>query len=715
MPVLGLPLLLLGLAALPVAAGIYWLRTRYREQPVSALFLWQSAAEAQGGGRKKNRLQTPLSLLLELLVLGLLVLAATAPRILRPDNRAAVTVILDDSYSMTAQGPGGAGDSPRTRGIAVLREELSRLGRYRVRVIRAGPEPELMEGSTDRWADLQNLLEGWRPEAATADLNAAIELAAETGSPQTRVLVLTDRPPRVDDEDEAAATDDAAVAEAAAADEAGSEGEAAAVAGRVRWHAVGRPADNVGLVNAVRTVRAGEGGAGGGIADESSAVDRVLLEVANFSDRRQSRGLELFAAELPTVGPGTDGLTEWRRIDRRELQLEPGETRRIWWSPAGLQRQVVLAELDGDALSADDSVTLLPEESAPLPVSVAIDDPQLDRDLRRALRASGRVVLVSEGSRLHFTDRVEVRDGGASASATDAGADEEREDANQRRWTLRFITAAVSAEGDRGSAGEPTGQAVQSFLGPFVMDLSHPMTEGVSLAGLVWSAPGPSSTDGGGSAGVEGAVRPLVTVGSRVLLEDAAGADGSHRLRWTLEPDTSTLLQSAAFPVMVWNLIDWRAGERPGVRPVNAPPGTPVTVMVDRPVAAVAVRRIAGGKAEPGAAAQRSATAQALPVDQRRAVFAEARPGVYTVQIEDANRWFSVQRASAEESDLRRTETRSVGEWDRPETVAREYRGLAWALGLGALGLLLLHAWWVYGPSTAGGDDATRLAAGGSA
>ncbi len=133
---LGLPLALAGLVALPILGGIYLLRTRYRRQVVSTLFLWQAVAQASGGGRKRSRMQASWPLLLELLALLLLVLAAAGPRVLAAGSRVPVVLVLDDSFSMAATADGV---SARDRGLAAVQGELAGLGRYSVAAVVAGP------------------------------------------------------------------------------------------------------------------------------------------------------------------------------------------------------------------------------------------------------------------------------------------------------------------------------------------------------------------------------------------------------------------------------------------------------------------------------------------------------------------------------------------------------------------------------------------------
>ncbi len=134
-------------------------------------------------------MQTPLALLLELLIIALLVLAATAPRVLRDDHTAVIFAVLDDSYSMSAQVAERDSDddssavSARDRGLVALRSELARLPRYSVRLIAAGEEPRMLGGPATSWAQLEAGLEQWRPASAGADIGRALALAGEMGGP----------------------------------------------------------------------------------------------------------------------------------------------------------------------------------------------------------------------------------------------------------------------------------------------------------------------------------------------------------------------------------------------------------------------------------------------------------------------------------------------------------------------------------------------------
>ena len=80
MPFFTYPLAWIAAITLPALAAIYFLRHRFRKQSVSTLLLWQMHQESREGGRRIEKPKLPLVFFLELLVLLLLVLAATGPR-----------------------------------------------------------------------------------------------------------------------------------------------------------------------------------------------------------------------------------------------------------------------------------------------------------------------------------------------------------------------------------------------------------------------------------------------------------------------------------------------------------------------------------------------------------------------------------------------------------------------------------------------------------
>lgn len=649
MPVLGLPLLLVGLAALPMLAGIYWLRTRYRRQDVSTLFLWQSAVQAQGGGRKKSRLQTPLTLLLELLVIVLLVLAATAPRVLRAGQTASVVVVLDDSYSMLATDAEGV--SSQSRAIDTLRKELGGLPKYTVRLITAGAEPQVLGKPASSWAEIEIAVKGWRCRSSVSDLEGALALAGEIGGPRSRQLVLSDHAmPQVREEVDSG--EDAESSETTPVTTAGDTAR-----GRLRWLAVGKPRDNVAVSNAVRSL-------------DANQADTLLIELVNHGELPVSATMTLSAgtdevafasvASPAAVGEPLDVLS------RMKVEMQPGEVKRLWLKPKDAADRPLVVSLEDDALAADNAAVLMPIESRPLTVLVDLQDASLGRAVSQAVQASGQAVLVGIGGELIFTDRA------VDTNATPRGA----------AWIVQF---------DRGGTAAQANDA-EAYLGPFVIDYDHPLAEGLSLTGLVWSI-APNGV-GGEEVPESRRGRPIVTAGDQVLLRDETKRGGQHHLTWRIWPERSTVMQSAAFPILVWNIIEWRRSDRPGVSPVNVRPGVPVSIATAAAQGEVRVRRVQG-VAQSGSSAVEMDQADVLSVVAGRASYSPDRSGVYEIQTQDKRYRVAVNGGSEIESNLRRAQVDTFGKWDDEIAIEREYQGLAWVLGVLALGLLGAHAFWL--------------------
>lgn len=156
MPLWAYPPALLGLLAPPVLAAIYLFRRRHRRHVVSTLIFWDQPPGSRDGGRRLNRLQTPLLFFLECLVLLLLILAAADPRVTGHAGGQPVVVVLDDSYSMLARAdaPGSADPmdaTPRARARQAIREHLAHSGSP-ARFVLAGLVPRVVGESVTEWS-----------------------------------------------------------------------------------------------------------------------------------------------------------------------------------------------------------------------------------------------------------------------------------------------------------------------------------------------------------------------------------------------------------------------------------------------------------------------------------------------------------------------------------------------------------------------------------
>lgn len=567
------PLAFAGLASIPALLAIYWLRNRYRRQPVSSLMLWLDQKHTREGGTRIHRLQTPLLFFLELLALLLLVLAAAGPFVRSAHGTRPLVVVLDDSYSMLA----GGADSPRRRAVAALEEELRRHPRPSVRFVLAGDRAQLLAEPARSAAEAGLVLREWKCRAPTAALDEALTLAAELGGDLALLLVLTDHPPPNEMEQ-----------------------------GRLQWWSFGAREPNLAIVNAARTAL--------------DRGERCLWEVANLSPSPGKGTLVLEAGDPPV------------EFQRSVLQLAGLETRRI---VADLKEgtPAVRARLDKDALEIDNEALLLPAVPKTVRIDVRIGDAVLFGLVEKAVKATRGTKLNDPRPDLIFTDQ-ETRPEGSQA------------------WVVHLLSE----------------KEAEAFVGPFVMNRTHPLTEGLALQGVIWGA--------GKSAELPGT--PIVTAGNVPLLTDTESLTGRHELRLRLRPDLSTLHNSPNWPILLANLVQWRASFTPGLSRTNVRLGEDVTLTLTSGVETV---QLTGPDKQ----------ARSLPVQGRRVVVRAEDVGLYEIQAGEDSHAFAANTLRQDESDLMSCATGRWGDWLDEKSLNLEYHNIAWLLVLLALAVLTLH------------------------
>jgi hypothetical protein len=580
-----------------------YLLRRRGREMASAALFLWQELAPPAAGRRLSKQRLPPVFWLELAALAALACAAASPWVAGRDARP-LLVVLDPSYSLAA----GGDDSPRRRAEAALREALAESPTLRPTLVLATAPPQLL-GEDLAPEAVAEALGGWRAEAPGADLDAALRLAAERRAPL--VLVLTDGPP--------------------------PEG----LPPTVVWWAFGAPRPNLAIVAAGR--RAGTasgdapgigvgggstaaGGEGGGVGPEAArvgeeaaepAMDELTLEVANF-------GAAAAEARL-TLRQGGEGAAVTRLVPA-------GETWRLRLPVAAGEDAAV--ELAADALTLDDAVALPALAARPVNVAFGELPPRLLRSVRQAVDSTG-IAGIAAGA-------------GAELLVTPAG-----EDGDLPAGTWRVV---VHREAD-----------VSALVGPFAVDVRHPLAAGLAAEGVVWAA-------GGAAANPPG--RPVVVAGSVVLLADLERPDGGHDLHLRLREDLSTLDRSPAWPVLWWNLLRWRQAESPG-------PARPVARLGE-----VVAVRLPAGAAEANVFGEGWQTR--LPATAGAVRFVPPRVGRYAVEAAGASWDVGVGTLQAEESDLRR---RAAGRWgELAAPAAPERLPLGWAVGLVALTLLVGQA-----------------------
>jgi len=225
---------------------------------------------------------------------------------------------------------------------------------------------------------------------------------------------------------------------------------------------------------------------------DEAGVATVTVRVAGFMDAPRSVPVRFSAQGLPEQA--------------QQVALTPGATAlvRVGMKTAGL----IEVTLPDDALVEDGRLRLQPSPPPTLEVSmVPTLDPSAQTTISRALLVMGEVTFVEKDAHLSI--------GPPSSVAR----------------------VRVGATGP-----------LQSFVGPFFAQKTHPLLDDVQLGGVVWTA------------GVNPPGQPLLSAGGVVLMSEAD--DGVVHLN--LEVSRSNVQRSVAWPVLWGNVVRRARASREG-------------------------------------------------------------------------------------------------------------------------------------------------------
>ena len=246
--------------------------------------------------------------------------------------------------------------------------------------------------------------------------------------------------------------------------------------------------------------------------------DRCLLEIANFSSAAHSTKL--------LVQAGSNA------VQSSLVSLGAHESQRLVFNIPSTAPSL-RATLESDALAEDNEVQLLPPIRKRVRVQVTLTNENLSALANRTLDATGLRAAISENPELviHESDTM---DGSNS-------------------WNLCWSISA----------------ATNAFTGPFIVDNSHPLAEGIALEGVVWA--GASLTNSPGDV-------PVILAGNTPLFAAREDVFGRRHLTLNLNPELSTLQNTPDFPILFWNILSWRISEMPGLKESNARLGAEVNL-----------------------------------------------------------------------------------------------------------------------------------------
>lgn len=348
--------------------------------------------------------------------------------------------------------------------------------------------------------------------------------------------------------------------------------------------------------------------------------DRCLLEIANYSSDARTTQL--------TVQIGTN--TPQNSI----VSLAANDSERIVFNiPSGAPS--LHASLGPDALAEDNQVELLPPIRKRVRVRVALTNENLSALVNRTLDATGFRAALSDNPELVIHE-------------TDAPV-------GSNAWSLVWST--------RG--------ATNAYTGPFIVDTSHPLAEGVTLAGVIWA--GAAITNSPGDV-------PVILAGNTPLFSERQDMFGRRHLTLNLNPEFSTVQDTPDWPILFWDILSWRISEMPGLKESNARLGTTVDLKTT---------------GEPVTITEPDGEKTSFPKTGDELALETPMPGIYSVAMGSTTNQFSVNALAADESDLSTCASGQWGKWGEDTERRLEEASAVWIFGLLALGLLAAHLYLV--------------------
>lgn len=382
-----------------------------------------------------------------------------------------------------------------------------------------------------------------------------------------------------------------------------------------RWHSVGTPTGNMAFIAARRT--------------PTEEGDRCLVEISNFSDEERITRAEIYAESVDT------GMVH-------SLTLEAGGTHRLVFTVPH-NTGALHVKLPDDALMADNHVILMPAPRKKVQVTNAIAHTATHTIVNDAVHASGMVRTQSDDPIVFFTDTL-------PPSPTE-------EETSSVAW---YDCTVVCIEPD-----DPV-----LFAGPFFIDTSHPLTEGLHLDNVVWGASKKSFPDG----------IPLVTADEITLLSLIELPDGREQIGLQFTPDATTLHMTPNWPVLIWNIL-YRIAQR-----ASGPEETTVYAGMTVPVMS---------NAEMIQCEEPNGETRQRKVVNNRVAFTLNSIGMYTFS-DGGHIWhIAANMCAPDESNLRLAKEDTQDTWYSQEAIDKEYKSIAAWFILAALAFLLAHAYLV--------------------
>jgi hypothetical protein len=560
------------LIAVPVLVLIYFLHQKVKAVQISSLILWENQSKSVKSGTGLKAMPFPLKFFIEMIIIILLVIAAAGPFLLSNEKVPALTVILDDSFSMQA----GDKESPREEAEKNLLKMLSSGPARPVYLILAGPSPRLLDNADSDSGKIKHILKKWQCRQTSADINGAMLFAKKTFGAKNDILVMTDHSPPIKN-----------------------------LKPGINWFSFGHVRGNKAIINAART--------------NSSQGDRCLVEVVNYSVQKNTTTVKVEFIE--SLKPS---LTF-------KLDVPPGKkAKKIFVLPS--DAGTIKISLPPDQLEFDNEVVLLPEKPHKLRIKLGNINPEIRKLLDKVLNSTKGISYSNIKPHLVFTDK------------------QQKNNLPEDLWQI------IISQGKKNKA----------FIGPYTVDRHHPLCEGLQLDGIIWGA------EDGALPG-----KALVLAGNTPLISDYYYGE-KHYVFIKFYPEISTLQGSPNWPVLIYNLVEWRRRYLPGLSKSNYRSGEKIKFNIPSKTETITISSPDGNTFDLNSA-------------DRTCSLNFVLPGKYMLKAKGKDYSFMINPLCGDESDLRNCASKIL-EGDKNENIYRKrFQNVAWIFLLTALVFSVWH------------------------
>ncbi len=486
------PLYLISLISIILLLVIYFLHRRTQKRKVSALFLWPVQETTQNNGLHLKLKRLPLSFFREAAALACLAIAATMPFWLGQDDVPVLVVILDNSYSMQAGSP-----SVKSLCQKKMVDYLHSIPNRRVLWYLAGSDATLLADSTQPF-DYESR---WTVHDIRSDLSEALA-EAKRHCPNAEYLLVTDHQPDFLLQDDTA------------------------------YIACGSPQPNLAIVTARRD------------------ASKLLLEIANFSDKQTDATLSLSISQTPV-----------------QLSFTPHEQKKLSFDLKDTQASVTIEiNSQNDTLAADNRLTLAAEPRPPLRYAISDNLPPAAQTLLNATLHSD--YARSDNPEIIFTAPVE---------------DTKPPAAHRFIWHCPQVDKTVFS------------------TAPVIPLGDIPLLRGLDFSSVRWPADHSLELPG----------TKLLIQDQATLLSAVKRPDGFMDYHLNLFPNQGNFHRLPAWPSFFWNLADILRDDREGPLRRNWNLGELVTFRIHNP--AIKTIKLTGPVTRDLPVLRRTAIAGSLP------------------------------------------------------------------------------------------------------